>query len=161
MGFWDQVITPRGQILVSRTDDDHPCVDSKKTPPCVDSKRPRVCRQHAHMLKSMCAWCRYTRGCFESTHGGVFESTHGVFSVPHHTTPHHTHDDTHDDTHTTNTRRKKTEREKRRRREKKKKKRGEGDKRREKRRRKRKKEKETCKMRDNTRGERGEEKRRD
>ena len=32
-----------------------------KTPPCVDSKRPRVCRQHAHMLKSMCAWCRQSR----------------------------------------------------------------------------------------------------
>ena len=40
-----------------------PCVDSK-TPPCVDSKRPRVCRQHAHMLFSMCAWCRHTRGRF-------------------------------------------------------------------------------------------------
>ena len=54
-----------------------PCVDSK-TPPCVDSKRPRVCRQHAHMLFSMCAWCRHTRGRFESTHGGVFESTRVV-----------------------------------------------------------------------------------
>ena len=53
-----------------------PCVDSK-TPPCVDSKRPRVCRHHAQMLKSMCAWCQHTRGRFESTHGGVFESTHG------------------------------------------------------------------------------------
>ena len=53
-----------------------PCVDSK-TPPCVDSKRPRVCQQHAHMLKSMCACCRDTRGRFESAHGGVFESTHG------------------------------------------------------------------------------------
>ena len=50
---------------------------ASKTPPCVDSKRPRVCRQHAHMLFSMCAWCRHTRGRFESTHGGVFESTHG------------------------------------------------------------------------------------
>ena len=52
-----------------------PCVDST-TPPCVDSKRPRVCRQHAHMLKNMCACCRHTRGRIESTHGGVFESTH-------------------------------------------------------------------------------------
>ena len=43
-----------------------------KTPPCVHSKRPRVCRQHAHMLFNMCAWCRHTRGRFESTHGGVF-----------------------------------------------------------------------------------------
>ena len=30
---------------------ENPCVDTK-TPPCVDSKRPRVCRQHAHMLKN-------------------------------------------------------------------------------------------------------------
>ena len=26
-----------------------------KTPPCVHSKRPRVCQQHVHMSKSMCA----------------------------------------------------------------------------------------------------------
>ena len=52
------------------------CVDSKRFP-CVDSKRPRVCPQHAHMLFSMWAWCRYTRGRFESTHGKRFESTHG------------------------------------------------------------------------------------
>ena len=52
------------------------CRDTLKTP-CVDSKRPRVCRQHAHMLFSMWAWCRYTRGRFESTHGKRFESTHG------------------------------------------------------------------------------------
>ena len=53
-----------------------PCVDSKRFP-CVDSRRPRVCRQHAHMLFSMWAWCRYTRGRFEPTHGKRFESTHG------------------------------------------------------------------------------------
>ena len=61
-----------------------PCVDSK-TPPCVDSKRPRVCRQHAHMLFSMCAWCGYTRGRFECTHRERFKSTHGgrrQFSLP-------------------------------------------------------------------------------
>ena len=45
--------------------------------PCVDSKRLRVYRHHAHMLFSMWAWCRYTRGRFESTHGKRFESTHG------------------------------------------------------------------------------------
>ena len=39
-----------------------------KTPPCVCSKRLRVYRHHAHMLKHMCAWCRYTRGRFERTH---------------------------------------------------------------------------------------------
>ena len=53
-----------------------PCVDSKRFP-CVDSKRPRICRHHAHILKSMWAWCRYTQGRFEPTHGKRFESTHG------------------------------------------------------------------------------------
>ena len=53
-----------------------PCVDSKRFP-CGDSKRPRVCRQHAHMLFSMWAWCRYSRGRFESTHGG-----HRQFCLP-------------------------------------------------------------------------------
>ena len=48
-----------------------PCVDLKRSP-CVHSKRPRVYRHHAHMLKSMRACCRHTRGRFESTHGGVF-----------------------------------------------------------------------------------------
>ena len=47
------------------------CVCTKR-PPCLDSKRPRVYRHHAHMLKHMCAWCRHTRGRFESTHGGRF-----------------------------------------------------------------------------------------
>ena len=42
-----------------------------KTPPCVRSKRPRVHRHHAHMCFNMCAWCRYTRGRIERTHGGV------------------------------------------------------------------------------------------
>ena len=45
---------------------------TQKTPPCVDSKRPRVYRHHAHMCYHMRAWCRYTRGRFESTHGDVF-----------------------------------------------------------------------------------------
>ena len=45
-----------------------PCVDSK-TPLCVHSKRPRVCRQHAHILFNMCAWCRQSRGRFVWTHG--------------------------------------------------------------------------------------------
>ena len=53
-----------------------PCVDSKRLGVYVQ-KRPRVCRQHAHMLFSMCEWCRHTRGRFECTHGKRFESTHG------------------------------------------------------------------------------------
>ena len=77
------MITLRGQISVSRTDDDpFPSVCGFKTSPCVDSKRLRVCCHHAHMLKHMYAWCRHTRGRFECTHGGVFESTHmGFFHV--------------------------------------------------------------------------------
>ena len=46
-------------------------------PPCVHSKRPRVCRQHAHMLFNMCAWCRCTRGRFERAHGNGFGCAHG------------------------------------------------------------------------------------
>ena len=40
-------------------------------------KRPGICQHHAHMLKHMCAWCRYTRGRFECTHGDVLDGTHG------------------------------------------------------------------------------------
>ena len=80
------VITPRGQILVSRTDGDVPWS------PRVHSKRPRVCRHHAHMLKHMCAWCRCTRGRFGRTHGGfsACDTTH----TPHHNTHHTTTQDT-------------------------------------------------------------------
>ena len=48
------------------------------TSPCVHSKRLRVCRQHAHMLFNMCAWCRHARGRVEWTHrgqGGVIASS--------------------------------------------------------------------------------------
>ena len=47
-----------------------PLAFCSKTPPCVRSKRPRVYRHHARMCYHMRAWCRYTRGRFESTHGG-------------------------------------------------------------------------------------------
>ena len=51
---------------------------TQKKPPCVDAKRPRVYRHHAHMCYHMCAWCRYTRGRFASTHGSLFFGrTHG------------------------------------------------------------------------------------
>ena len=43
-----------------------------KTCPCISSTRPCVHRHHAHMLKHMCAWFRYTRWRFERTHGLVF-----------------------------------------------------------------------------------------
>ena len=44
-----------------------------KTPPCVRSKRLRVYRHHARMCYHMRAWCRYTRGRFERTHGGFWD----------------------------------------------------------------------------------------
>ena len=47
------------------------CVCGFTTPPCVLSKRPRVCRHQAHMFKHVCAWCRYTQGSFERTHGRI------------------------------------------------------------------------------------------
>ena len=61
-----------------------------------DEKRYRVyvqsvpvCfRHHAHMCFNMCAWCRYTRGRFESAPGGFF-----LRAKPRHT-PHHTHNNT-------------------------------------------------------------------
>ena len=46
----------------------------------------------------MCAWCRYTRGRFESTHGGFF-CVPKPRPAPHHTT--HTTHTTHTPTHTT------------------------------------------------------------
>ena len=61
-----------------------------KTSPCVRSKRPRVFRHHAHMCFNMCAWCRYTRGRFESTHGGFFLRARPRYT-PHHTKHTHTH----------------------------------------------------------------------
>ena len=50
---------------------------TQKKPPCVDSKRPRVYRHHAHMCQNMRAWCRYTQGRFESTHGGFLDGHTG------------------------------------------------------------------------------------
>ena len=50
---------------------------TQKQPPCVDSKRPRVYRHHAHICYHMCAWCLYTRGRFESTHGGFLDGHTG------------------------------------------------------------------------------------
>ena len=79
-------------------------------PPCVDSKRPRVYRHHARMWYHMCAWCRYTRGRFESTHGGFFcvpsRATH--HTTQHNTTPHTPHNTT---THNTTRRQRQRQRE--------------------------------------------------
>ena len=51
-----------------------------KTSPCVPAPR-------AHMLKHVCAWCRYTRGRFERTHGDVL-SGHTEFRSVSHTNTH-------------------------------------------------------------------------
>ena len=111
----NHVITTRGRILVSRTNDDAPApppVCRLKKKPCVDSKRLRVYRHHAHMCYHMCAWCRHTRRRFECTHGGVSNPHtffHVFFSVPPHTQTHtNTHHDQqqhhdHNDTHHTET----------------------------------------------------------
>ena len=54
----------------------------------------RVYQHHAHMFETcVWAWCQYTRGRFERTHG-FFSAFHGT----HHTTPHRAH---HDHSHTT------------------------------------------------------------
>ena len=96
------MITLRGQILVSRIGDDPPSapvcpsktlsVFTFKTFPCVLAPSPHV--------SYMWAWCRHTRGRFESTHGKRFERVHGFFFTffsPCRNTPntHHHHNDTH------------------------------------------------------------------
>ena len=48
-----------------------------KTSACVRSKRLRVFRHHAHILFSMCAWCRHTRETFWTYTRRRFECTHG------------------------------------------------------------------------------------
>ena len=44
----------------------------------------------AHMLKHVCAWCRYTRGRFERTHGDVLSGHTEFLSVSHDTPQHNT-----------------------------------------------------------------------
>ena len=51
-----------------------PCVRSKRTP-CAHSTRPRVYWHHARKCYHMRAWCRYTRGRFERTHGDFQRAT--------------------------------------------------------------------------------------
>ena len=74
----------------------HPCT------PCVIFERPRACQHHAHMCFNMRACCRYTRECFECTHGDVISVSHT-----------HTHNNTRHNTRHNNTRRqrKKTDKE--------------------------------------------------
>ena len=64
-----------------------------------DEQRLRVCVQNvpvctrhhaAHMLKHVCAWCRYKRGRFERKHGDVLSGHTEFRCVSHTNTPHHT-----------------------------------------------------------------------
>ena len=80
----------RGTVCTFKT----PSVCAFKTSPCVP-------RHHARTWYHMRAWCRYTQGRFECTHGGF-----SACQTTHHTTPHaHTHTTTHTTTvtHTTTT----------------------------------------------------------
>ena len=65
-----------------------PCVHSKHSrvyvqniPVCTFKTSPCMPAQRAHMLKHVCAWCRYTLGRFERTHGDVLNGHKGVFSL--------------------------------------------------------------------------------
>ena len=59
---------------------------------CTFKTSPFVLAPRAHMLKHVCAWCWYTRGRFERTHGDVLSGHTGFRSVSHTT---HTHMNTH------------------------------------------------------------------
>ena len=70
------------------------CFTDEKTCPCVRSKPLRLYRHHAHMCFNMCAWCRYTRGRFQRTHGDVLSGQTEFRSVSHtntHINTHNTH----------------------------------------------------------------------
>ena len=54
-----------GTLEEPRVSTQHVSMCAFKMSPCVPAPR-------AHMLKHMCAWCRYKRGGFERTHGDVF-----------------------------------------------------------------------------------------
>ena len=80
------VITLRGQILASRTDDDLP-----PAPPYVDSTRPRVHVQNVPMCTGTTRTCVATCARGACMHGDVL-NVHTGFSACH-TIPHHTHND--------------------------------------------------------------------
>ena len=67
----------------------------KNVPVCTFKTSPCVPAPRAHMLKHACAWCRYTRGRFERTHGDVLNGHKGVSAC--HTLT-HTHINTHNTT---------------------------------------------------------------
>ena len=90
----------------------------KNVPVCTFKTSPFAAAPRAHVFQHVCAWCRYTRGRFERTHGDVLSGHTEFRSVSHtnthtHINTHNTthHDTTHHDTthHDHNTTRRKTE----------------------------------------------------
>ena len=81
---------------------------------CEFKTSPFVPAPRAHMFQHVCAWCRYTLGRFERTHGDVLSGHTEFRSVSHTNTHINTHNTTHHDTthHDHNTTRRKTETEK-------------------------------------------------
>ena len=62
----------------------------KKPPVCTLKTSPCVPAPRAACVQNMRAWCRYTRGRFESTHGGFFlratpHTAHNTRTTHHHT----------------------------------------------------------------------------
>ena len=59
----------------------------KNVPVCTFKTFPFVPAPRAHVFQHVCAWCRYTRGRFERTHGDVL-SGHTEFRSVSHTNTH-------------------------------------------------------------------------
>ena len=76
VNLWGQVMTIRGQILVSSTDDDPP------VHPCVESKRPRVYIQNVPVCTGTTRTCVTTCGRGAGIHGDVLNAhTEGVLYI--------------------------------------------------------------------------------
>ena len=88
---------------------------------CTFTASPCVPAQRAHMFQHVCAWCRYKRGRFERTHGGVLSGHTGFFqcATTHHTPPHNTEQHTTHETETDRQRQTETDRDRGRRQRKK------------------------------------------
>ena len=108
--LWDQVMTIRGQILLSSTDDDPlPSVCGFKTSPCVRSKLPRVYVQNFPVCTGTMRTCFNTCARGADIHGDVLNVHTGTFLNPHtgfstfsdyHNTHKHKHKHTHTHTQT-------------------------------------------------------------
>ena len=76
-------------------------IEEKNVPVCTFKTSPFVPAPRAHMFQHVCAWCRYTRGRFERTHGDVLSGHTEFRSVSHtntHTLTHNTHNTPHHNT---------------------------------------------------------------